>query len=78
MIADKDYFLDTEGNVTTDTEEAHQLLIREGQEIPKEMADKYGIGKVAQPEDAAEKPVQKAAKSTENKAEKSTENKSAK
>jgi hypothetical protein len=74
--ADKDYFLDAEGNVTTDEEAAHQLLIREGQDVPKEMADKYGIGKVAQTEEETAEPVKKAAKSSENKAEKAAENKS--
>lgn len=75
--ADKDYFLDVEGNVTTDEETAHQLLIRKGQDIPKDMADKYGIGKVAQDEETEEaaKPAKKSAKSSENKAEKSAENK---
>jgi hypothetical protein len=42
--ADKDYFLDINGKVTADEEKAHSLLIRKGQDIPKEMADKYGIG----------------------------------
>lgn len=73
--ADQDYFLDVEGNVTTDEETAHQLLIRAGQDIPKEMADRYGVGKVAQPEAAAEKTVKKSAKATENKAEKAAEDK---
>lgn len=44
------------GEVTTDETEAATLLIRKGQDVPKEMADKYGIGKVAQeagPEAAA-------------------------
>jgi len=73
--ADKDYFLDVEGNVVTDEETAHQLLIRKGQEIPKEMADRYGIGKVAQPEAKADEKTVKKAKATENKAEKPTEDK---
>lgn len=69
--ADKDYFLDQQGNVTTDELEAHQLLIRKGQDIPKEIADKYGIGKVAQTEEEADKPVsKKAANPSENKAQK--------
>jgi hypothetical protein len=45
--ADKDYFLTLEGKVTTDEEKAHSLLIRKGQDIPKDIADKYGIGKKA-------------------------------
>lgn len=45
--ADKDYFLDAEGNVTTDEATAHTLLIRKGQDIPKDMADKYDLGKKA-------------------------------
>jgi hypothetical protein len=51
-VADKDYFLDDAGNVTADEEKAAFVLIRAGQDIPKEMADKYGIGKVAQTEEA--------------------------
>jgi len=51
--ADKDYFLDAEGNVTTDEEKAATLLIREGQDMSVEVAEK--IGKVAQPEDAEAK-----------------------
>lgn len=74
--ADQDYFLDANRELTTDEEKAAFLLIREGQNVPKEMADKYGIGKVAQPDEKAEsKPVKKAAKSSENKAEKPAEDK---
>jgi hypothetical protein len=76
--ADQDYFLDIEGNVTTDTEKAHQLLIRAGQEIPKQMADDYGIGKVAQKDEKAEKETVKSAKPSANKAEKAAENKGVK
>lgn len=83
--ADKDHFLDAEGNVTTDENEAAFLLIREGQDIPKEMADKYGIGKVAQEgeqaaaEDSSESTVtEKAAKPSANKSKKPTENKGVK
>lgn len=43
--ADKTYYLDDDGKVTTDEEKAAVVLINKGQEIPKEMADQYGIGK---------------------------------
>lgn len=68
--ADQDYFLDDKGEVTTDTEKAAILLIRKGQDIPKDMADAFGIGKVAQQEEGeklAEKPANKLAKPTKNK-----------
>lgn len=73
-IADKDYFLDVDGNVTTDEQEAHQLLIRQGQNIPKEMADKYDIGKTNK---SAEKDAdgEKASGPASNKAAKAKENK---
>lgn len=51
--ADKTYYLDAGGNLTEDSQKGATILINEGQEIPKEMADKYGIGKVAQPEGEA-------------------------
>lgn len=63
-IADKDYFLDENRELTDDEGKAATLLIRKGQEVPKEMADKYGIGKVA-PEGEAGK--EKAAKASDNK-----------
>ena len=77
-ISDKDYFLDIEGNVTTDEATAHQLLIRAGQEIPKQMADDYGIGKVTSTDEKAEKETVKSAKPSTNKAEKAAENKGVK
>jgi hypothetical protein len=43
--ADKTYYLDKDGKVITDPVKAATILINEGQDIPKEMADKYGIGK---------------------------------
>lgn len=74
--ADKDYFLDENRELTTDEEKAAFLLIRKGQDVPKEMADKYGIGKVAQPDEEAggetvKKPARtsKKAEPAENKAE---------
>src|SRR3954469_23223768 len=86
--ADKDYFLDANGNVTEDQEQAATLLIRQGQDVPKEMADKYGIGKVAQTEGAApanaegadepDAAVEKADKPASNKAAKPKSNKGAK
>lgn len=80
--ADKDYFLDANREVTTDEEQAAFVLIRAGQNIPKEMADQYGIGKVAQTEEAAETPVteksEKSAKPSADKSAKPTENKGVK
>jgi hypothetical protein len=73
--ADQDYFLDVEGNVTTDEKKAHQLLIRKDQDIPKEMADKYGIGKVAQKEEESDGKTVKSAKPSANKSEKPANNK---
>jgi hypothetical protein len=52
-IVDKTYYLDKEGNVTEDPKKGATILINEGQEVPKEMVDKYGIGKVAQDDEAA-------------------------
>lgn len=43
--ADKDYFLDEYRQLTTDEAKAAFVLLRKGQNIPKEMADKYGIRK---------------------------------
>lgn len=69
--ADKTYYLDENQELTDDQEKAAFVLINEGQEIPRDMADKYGIGKVAQDaEDEADKSV-KAAKAPANKAKKS-------
>lgn len=76
MIADKNYFLDAEGNLTTDEEAAATRLINQGQEVPKHMADKYGIGKVAQ--EAAEAEVEEKPAPAENKAKQPTKNKGAK
>lgn len=69
-VADKDYFLDEEGNVTDDESKAATLLIRAGQEMSQEVADKVGSqpddGKVAQ-EGEAEDAEAKAAKPASNK-----------
>jgi hypothetical protein len=74
-IADKDYFLDENRELTTDEEKAAFVLIRKGQDIPKEMADKYGIGKVTPTDEVeAEKPV-KASKASANKSAKPAEDK---
>jgi hypothetical protein len=64
--ADKDYFLTLEGKVTTDEEKAHSLLIRKGQDIPKDIADKYGIGKKASAD--AERPAKAEAPSKDKSA----------
>lgn len=61
--ADKTYYLDENRELTTDQEKAAFVLINKGQDVPKEMADKYGIGKVAPEEETEEK----AAKPSANK-----------
>lgn len=76
--ADRHYWLDRNGKVTTDELKGEVWLVREGSPITKEMADVYGIGKVAQPEPEAVETVKKAAKPSENKAEKPKENKGVK
>ena len=77
--ADKDYFLDKEGNIAQDELSAATLLIRKGQEVPKEVADKYGIGKVAQSDEATDDTVEKkSAKPSANKSVTPTKNKGVK
>lgn len=44
-VANKTYYLDENRELTEDQSKAAFVLINEGQEIPKEMADQYGIGK---------------------------------
>lgn len=44
-IADKDYFLDADGKLTTDEQTAATLLIRKGQDVPSDIATQYKIGK---------------------------------
>lgn len=78
MKADKDYFLDADRQLTDDEEKSAFLLIRQGQEISKEVADKYGIGKVAQTEEAEITVEEKAVKPSANKSKKPTENKGVK
>lgn len=75
--ADKDYFLNKNGELAEGEADAATLLIRKGQEIPKDMADKYGIGKVAQDEGEADESV-KAAEPKSNKAKSPAKNKGAK
>lgn len=79
-IADRDYFLDENRELTTDEDKAAYRLINKGQEIPKDMADKYGIGKVAQTEVAADDAVsdKKSAKPSADKSAKPTKNKGVK
>lgn len=70
-IADKDYDLDENGKLTTDPAKAAFHLIRKGQEVPFDVAEKYGIGKKAPAKDSEVK----AAVPTENKAKTPTSNK---
>ncbi len=61
-IADQDYYLDAEGNVTTDSAEAHIQIASKGSPIAKDVREKYSIPtapeeeKVAQKDEEAEKP----------------------
>lgn len=79
MIADKDYYLDKDRKLTDDPEKGAFHLIREGQEIPKEMADEYGIGKrkTAAADESAENAGdgKKASGPTANKSAKAKDNK---
>lgn len=77
--ADQDYFLDDNRELTTDESKAAILLIRKGQDVPKDVADKYGIGKVAQSDETAADTVEeKAEKPSTNKSKKPTQNKGVK
>lgn len=77
-IADKDYFLDENKQLTDKEDKAAFVLIRKGQEIPKDMADKYGIGKPrnlgAGGAKAANPSANKAAKPAENKSQENKDN----
>lgn len=85
--ADKDYFLDGDGKVTTDQDAAATLLIRKGQDIPADMAEQYGIGKSSKAKATAEGTVpetdaatatdstEKASRAKSNKAAKPASNK---
>lgn len=81
MIADKDYFLDKDQQLTEDEAQAAFLLVREGQEVSKETAERYGLGKVApageEGETVADESDAKSKKPAENKSKKPNENKSA-
>lgn len=68
-IADKDYDIDADGKLTTDPTKAAFHLIRKGQEVPADIAAKYGIGKTG---------GEKAIKPTANKAITPESNKAAK
>lgn len=53
QTADKDYFLDKDGNIAQDEASAATLLIRQGQEMSKEQAEQIGSQSTSsQPEDA--------------------------
>lgn len=78
MIADKDYFLNKDGNLAESDEDAAFLLVRKGQEISAETAGRYGLGKVAQEGEPVEKAEKKSAAPSENKSAKPTRNKGVK
>lgn len=44
-VADKTYYLDAKGSVTDSAEKGAIVLINKGQEIPADMAQKYGLGR---------------------------------
>lgn len=72
QTANQDYFLDADGNVTANAEEAATLLIRKGQAIPQDMAEKYGdafSGKVARQADTAKETATDEESAAEPKAE---------
>jgi hypothetical protein len=74
MIADKNYFLDEDGNVTTDAAQAARLLVYKGQPLDERTAAKYGFNtKVSRKTEADEKDESdaKGTAPTENKAVKS-------
>jgi hypothetical protein len=48
MKADKDYFLDDKEKLAKSETDAAFLLVRKGQEIPADVAKKYGIGEKAE------------------------------
>ncbi len=77
ILAEQHHWLDEDGNVTTDETKGSIWLVREGSPITKEMADKYGIGKVT-PQDEGETATVKADKPKSNKSESPTSNKGAK
>ena len=86
-VADKDYYRDEDGNVTSDESKAATLLVREGQEMTAEVeeliggADKAEDKKVAQEseEDAeADEAAKKSSKPAANKKASPSKNKGAK
>lgn len=81
-IADKDYFLDADGNLATDEESAATLLVRKGQEVSKETAEKYNLGNTgsspAAGAEESEESGEKATAPTANKSATPAKNKGAK
>lgn len=83
MIADKDYFLDAEGNMTTDSSKADRWLARKGTAISVSDQEQYGIkaakSNPAQTDDIVEdEVVKKASAPKSDKSEKPRSNKGAK
>lgn len=74
VIADQTYYLDKEGNVTTDPEAADRQLAAKGSPIPVHVQKQYSIPTASEEEGSSEK----AEKPSANKSEKPTKNKGAK
>lgn len=55
ITADKDYFLDEQGKVTTDSTKAAHWLAKKGGIISIEVQDKYGIPTASEEEGSSEK-----------------------
>lgn len=51
VIADRNYFLDANGKVTTDSTKATDWLAREGALVRPDIRERYGIPYAAEPEE---------------------------
>lgn len=76
--ADQTYYLDKDGNLTDNEGEYHSVLVHKGAMIPKSVADKYGIGKVAQSDESESDSGTKAESPKSNKRAEAPENKAVK
>jgi hypothetical protein len=73
--ADKDYYLDRDGKLTTDASKANSLLVRKGMEISPRLADQYGIGGKATTATSNDADTAKGSKPTNTKAKTPSSNK---
>lgn len=76
-IADKDYFLDSDGNVTTDSTKAANWLVKKDGAISVETQEKYNIP-TASKEEGSSDVEEKSEAPKQNKAAKPAKNKGAK